>query len=242
MSNAHETPPWVHAMLDKRLSATEFRVWMVLYRYQGGNGSAWPAQKTIATDLGLTVEGVRKIILQLVQAGWLKVEWPNGPGRGLEHRKQYVVVTPKTPTVVGLLDAENPNGHTVKTPTAVGRHIRRSKSRSMSGASAPIYDWTTHTFIGIQDDLLRQWSEAYPLVAVEAEIRKATAWCRNNESKTRRRSDWPRFLGNWLSRSQREAEASGGTKREPQRGDFDWEPEDGQAVATLRECGVEVVE
>jgi len=88
----------------------------------------------IATDLNLTVEGVRQITKRLAAAGWLAVEWLNGPGRGEEHHKQYVVKHPqKTPPAIPVLSNENPNGggdittenpnrQTGKTPTAKLRY------------------------------------------------------------------------------------------------------------------------
>jgi hypothetical protein len=186
----------------------------------------------IAADLGLTAEGVRKIISRLVKKGWLVVERPDhtAPGRGL----QYHVTRPDNhpngcrgehPNGCRGVSANHPNGQAEITPTAKPRKNAGIRMQNTSKNTViPTYDWNTYTFVGVQEDLLHQWSQAYPLVDVQAEIRKAAAWCRNNESKARARKDWPRFLGNWLAKDQRDASASGRTKREPQPGDPDWLP------------------
>ena len=104
-------PIWVKALLSRELTATEYRLWSYLYWRQGDNDCAWPAQATIATDLGLTGEGVRKITKRLEQAGWLVVTCPNGPGRGSKHCKKYAFTCPqKTPTAIPLFSTKTPNG------------------------------------------------------------------------------------------------------------------------------------
>ncbi len=134
MSHRRETPLWVDALLDRSLTWVERVVLAYLAWRQGGNGSSWPSQQTIAQDLGLTTEAVRKITKRLEAAGWIVTEWPNGPGRGKEHVKRYAV---KTPTAVlvssdenpngGLgITAENPNSRTAKTPTAKPRYIMKN--------------------------------------------------------------------------------------------------------------------
>jgi len=116
----NDTPLWVKALLDTSLSPVECRVLMYLVWRQGGNGSAWPSQETIATELALRPDSIRKIVKRLERAGWLAVEWPNGPGRGEKHCKRYTVICPKkTQTAVPLLSTENPASHAEKTQPAV---------------------------------------------------------------------------------------------------------------------------
>jgi len=137
------TPVWVKALLDKDLSAIEYRVWCYLSWRQGGKGSSWPAQDTIAADLGLTAEGVRKITRRLERKGWLRIDQPEKCGR--QHRLNYTCLTSqkpptavgpseqkpptavgpseqKPPTAVGGLREETPNSEAEKPPTAKPRH------------------------------------------------------------------------------------------------------------------------
>jgi len=235
-----DQPLWVVALLAKDLSATEFRVWMLLYRYQGGNGSAWPSQETIAEDLGLTPEGVRKIVLRLQRKGWLKVVRPTHTthGKGLE----YQVVAPEvTPTAVGVIhpngclgdEESRPNGEAEVAPTAVPPYKRiHSGSKSYTVKEALTYDFGSHRFVGIADDRKHQWSQAYPDIDVGAEILKAGTWCRDNPQKARAKRDWPRFLGNWLARAQRDAESRASSVQQHE------DPTEAELDAILAKMGV----
>lgn len=81
MSTTLTQPAWVSALLDTDLSFAERTVAAYLAWRQGRNGSAWPSQRTIAGDLGLTCDGVRKITQRLEAKGRLVATW-SGPGRG----------------------------------------------------------------------------------------------------------------------------------------------------------------
>jgi len=101
-------PPWVGALLDKRLSPTELRVYLYLLWRQGNHDCAWPSQAAIAKALDLTEEGVRKIILRLKSKDWIRTVQPEKSGRG--HRLRYSCLVPeKTPTTVRPLLDETPN-------------------------------------------------------------------------------------------------------------------------------------
>lgn len=229
----NESPLWVQALLDRGLSATEFRLLSYIVWRQGKHTKAWPSQKTIARDLGLSVQGVRNVTRRLQGKGWLEIAWPGGPGRS--HACEYAVKTPqkvnrglpftgqKRSTAVEVFPPEKVNGQSDKRSTVVDPNTVRRTLSSSAQADTITFDWTTFTFTGIPEDLLHQWAGAYPTIDVDGEIRRAAAWCRTNERKARARSDWSRFLGNWLSKSQRDAEAAGQRQEEPQPAE-DWTP------------------
>jgi hypothetical protein len=143
MSTTLTQPAWVSALLDTDLSFAERTVAAYLAWRQGRNGSAWPSQRTIAGDLGLTCDGVRKITQRLEAKGRLVATW-SGPGRGRNHYKQYKITDPKkTQTAVPVLETgnpdsrlafdeiseqENPDSRPKKTQTAVPRHIGRTQT------------------------------------------------------------------------------------------------------------------
>lgn len=123
-------PAWVRALLDKGLSPTEFRVWSYLSWRQGENSHAWPSQRRIAADLGLTVQAIRNITRRLHRKGWLTATRPNGFGRG--HAIAYRTTYPhekvndglpirgdKRSTAVEVLEGEKVNGGMLKRSTAV---------------------------------------------------------------------------------------------------------------------------
>lgn len=62
------------------------------------------------------------------------------------------------------------------------------------------YDWTSYLFIGIETEHEGKWSEAYPAVNIQAEIKRAALWLKTNPKK--KKKNYERFLTNWLSRKQ----------------------------------------
>lgn len=62
-----------------------------------------------------------------------------------------------------------------------------------------LFDQTTGTFSGLngREEL---WAKAYPAVNVEQEILRAAAWLASNPKN--KKSDYLRFLNNWISRAQ----------------------------------------
>lgn len=69
------------------------------------------------------------------------------------------------------------------------------------------FDTSTWDFVGIVDADIKRWSLAYPAVDIRVEIAKAAAWLKENPKN--RKSNYGRFLVNWLSRSQDRAPARG---------------------------------
>lgn len=62
---------------------------------------------------------------------------------------------------------------------------------------------------GLTQKQIDEWATAFPAVDVLAECRKALAWIEANPTKRKTANGMPRFLFNWLSRSQNQ----GGTTR-----------------------------
>jgi len=140
-------PLWIAALLDKGLSPTERIILVYLGWRQGGNGDAWPSQSTIAANLGLTTEGVRKIVNRLETKGRLKIVRPahTAPGQRLRYCvNTQTTVGANTPTGVGANDNNNtPTAGGANTPTAKPRHIRRTlqgthQSRGRARGASPV--------------------------------------------------------------------------------------------------------
>lgn len=62
------------------------------------------------------------------------------------------------------------------------------------------FDTRTLHFAGILPEDVDRWKETFPAVDVEQEIREMELWAAANPAK--RKSNWFRFIGNWLSRDQ----------------------------------------
>lgn len=122
-------PDWVEAMFGLR--GERFRIWCYLRRRQGDNSHAYPAQATIAKELGLSERYIRQETRAMQRDGWLQITWPEGPGRGAKHSLRYVATCPKnrnhsssieddkTGTTVPLLDDKSGTTVPVKSGTTV---------------------------------------------------------------------------------------------------------------------------
>lgn len=64
-------------------------------------------------------------------------------------------------------------------------------------------------WVGIPARLLAKWNEAYPALSLDAELSKASAWMIANPKN--KKSNYARFLTNWLSRAQDKAPKRGGS-------------------------------
>lgn len=62
------------------------------------------------------------------------------------------------------------------------------------------FDFSAGRFVDLPDSLVDGWADAYPAVNIQQEIAKAAAWLMSNPKN--KKSDYPRFLNNWLSRAQ----------------------------------------
>lgn len=60
------------------------------------------------------------------------------------------------------------------------------------------------TWTPTQEDLDR-WTEAYPALNIATELRQMEAWIQANPQRRKTASGMPRFVVNWLNRSQNKA-------------------------------------
>jgi hypothetical protein len=180
-----ETPLYVRAMLS--LKGEEYRVWAYLHWRQGANESSWPKQEKIASDLGLTAEGVRKIMARLEAKGWVRILRPShtAPGTKTEYQVTEPENTPttvgvNTPTDVGAKGENHPNGHTsitpmaggVNTPTAVPQHKEEHYQGTLPGNNTPP---VVPQGTGGRDVLFERFWEAYPRKVGKDAARRAFA-------------------------------------------------------------------
>lgn len=80
-------------------------------------------------------------------------------------------------------------------------------SQDHSGILLPLIDKTDYN---VPLSKITKWSEAYPAVDVDQELKKMTAWLTSNPTKKKTRKGIDRFINNWLAREQ----DKGGTQKQ----------------------------
>jgi hypothetical protein len=68
----------------------------------------------------------------------------------------------------------------------------------------------TEGTLNVPVDLISKWAESYPALDIKNEISKMESWILANPKNSK--SNWQRFMVNWLSRAQDKAPAKGGGK------------------------------
>ena len=71
-------------------------------------------------------------------------------------------------------------------------------------------------FQQVPPELVEKWQKAYPAVDVLSELRRMEAWASANP--VNRKSNWQRFVVNWLTRAQDRA-GRGGPRAGPPEGE-----------------------
>ena len=102
------------------------------------------------------------------------------------------------------------------TPDA-GRRQPKPAARVPSPARKGIaFDYDAGRFDQVPQELVEQWQQAYPAVDVLSELRRMEAWASANP--VNRKSNWQRFIVNWLTRAQDRA-GRGGPRSGPPEGE-----------------------
>jgi hypothetical protein len=89
-----------------------------------------------------------------------------------------------------------------------GRRQSKPAARVASPARKGIvFDYDAGRFHRVPPDLVEKWQQAYPAVDVLSELRRMEAWASANP--VNRKSNWQRFIVNWLTRAQDRAGRGG---------------------------------
>jgi len=89
VSASKAMPVWAEALLDLRLTATQYRVFCYLVWRQGSNGESWPSKDRIAKDLGMSSSTAHRAVEVLVERGYITKAMPQKFGR--THTNRYSV-------------------------------------------------------------------------------------------------------------------------------------------------------
>lgn len=92
-------------------------------------------------------------------------------------------------------------GHN-KTVTGSGleRNAPSQKRNARVNGHRIAFDWEAFMFTGITAEDMKRWQEAYPALPVPDLVDRAAIWLKANPKN--RKSNYERFLTNWLVRAQ----------------------------------------
>lgn len=79
-------------------------------------------------------------------------------------------------------------------------HAEGNKKHNGARTEDPV-KWTGNRWWGISQNDLQEWTEAYPACNVALQLKQMDAWLKANPRKAIK-SEWRRFITNWLKRSQ----------------------------------------
>jgi hypothetical protein len=100
-----------------------------------------------------------------------------------------------------ISESQSPRDSDAHSPEAQKHNQpRRLRRQAVSARGVITFDFETATFSGIDDGMLKRWSEAYPAVDIRTTILRAAEWVVANP--TQRKKNYNRFLTNWFSRNQ----------------------------------------
>ena len=191
-------------------SAITFKVWITLLAACRPNGIAYVS--------AVYLSSICHLPLSRVEVALARLESPDDHSRSLGddgRRIQrvdggYEIINYILYRDASLKDAEAERKRLYRERIKVVRtepdDVRTlSASVSVSNIS---FDLSSLSWCGISDDDVKGWKEAYPACDIKIELAKMKEWVLSNKAKGKK-SNWRRFITNWLSRSQ----DRGGTKK-----------------------------
>jgi len=108
----------------------------------------------------------------------------------------------------GDIDVEEKKKEENTTTAAVRNNLNNKKTEEEAKKEPKITITADAGWQGITPERLALWRKAYPACDIEIELARAAAWVLENPAKGKK-SNYGRFLTNWLSRTQ----DKGGTRR-----------------------------
>ena len=151
----------------------------------------------------LSAEKISKWVDQVWEAGLI--------GRFTVDGKSYIQILEWEQRVRSNGKYPGPDdGHlSVNCPTDVG--LGKGKGKGLGASNANDVRFDAGSGVWSVPDLMRsQWEAAYPATDLDTELAKAGAWLLANPKN--QKSNYARFLTNWLTRSQDRAPAKGGAQ------------------------------
>jgi len=233
----------VELLLNTGLTPTSRLVLIYLFWRQGDNQNCWPAVRTIADDLGLSINTVQKSIKRLQKTPHLTIEKPKTLGRG--HKNKYFV------NLINVSKSDTFRKINVsKIDTISGRKCIKNRRVNVSKSDTelvPVTNTTTAAHIPQKplcdipptEEQVKEYSTTRGFPNFDA--KNFIEWYAANDWKHKDGEpvlNWKQTVLTWLRRDQAKEQQAQAAKPEPKRGDIDWLPDEQEAEAIMKEAGL----
>ena len=182
-------PPWIKLYreilddiewheLDPKSAKVLVMIWLIASEFDG----FLPDTKKLAFRLRMTEKDTEVSLIKL--SHWLEHDDINE----ISSRHQD-----------DLLETE--------TETEIEKETKTEISVEPQSVSQPVVEVPIlgNKVYGINQEMVNEWSKAYPAVDVQAELQKMRVWSLSNPTMQKTSTGIPRFVNAWLSKAQNEA-------------------------------------
>lgn len=193
------------AIIRCRMAGASRQVFDAILRKTWGyqKRADWIALSQFCLMTGLSKAHVCRGLKQLIQMEFIVAK------KGNENRPVYSIqadysrwkplpkmaILPKKEIPV----AKNGNPGYPFWDTTINNNTTNNSTKEKKEA-AIVFEYESSRFVNITEQHMERWSEAYPAVDVATELRQMQEWVDTNRKN--RKSNWQRFIINWLKRSQ----------------------------------------
>lgn len=227
----------VRVLDDDRFTISHLRVIAAIGNFTDKNGWCYPSITTIANLARVSRQWAIKCIRDLKEWGYLEVHSQVKPDGGTgpnRYRVLFDVGLPVSDPEGGAtslssevdqggssgvdrgessLELTPPVKCTLDPNDPIERKKEKKKKEEVDARARETisFDYEKAAFVGLTDEQVTQWAEAFPAVDVPLEIKRAAAWLDANPANRKR--NLKRFLVNWLARAQEKAPRVVSTRR-----------------------------
>lgn len=213
--------------LVARLPGSALRVWLLMLRMANRKGTCWPTLAQLAQRSRVNRATVSRAITRLINEGAIARLEAGKKGRATEYQLlaaggQVGRTDSQASAVAGdlgsgsmspcrtaeAISATAASVHKVRRTKAAPTRLKNKTKRSSNISAAASqtlrgYHWDITSGFHLSDTALADLRECFPLLNIDQQLRQADAWLKANSARSQKKSDWARFVTNWLLRSTR---------------------------------------
>lgn len=173
-------------------------VLLMLANYASNDdGECWPSLNRLCSDTSMTRNTVIDAIKTLEDAGALQVVRRTQSGVNLPNIYR-LNLTWKGSAAIAPLVQELDGGSAAIAPEPINEPVNKKKEKAKRVREVVVENG--RLTLEVADDVLASWRQAFPAIDVSLQIARAEAWL--NANPANRKSNYERFLLNWLTRAQ----------------------------------------